>query len=121
MQQSYQANAAWQAQMVSATRQALATVAQQGAQGMAQMQQLQSQQFATEDAQMQGAQAARNAEQAAFMTQFNAQGAAFQAGTAQQQYNQETQAQQLTRMAGSQYCIAWYDAAHTRCQATAPN
>jgi hypothetical protein len=121
MQQSYQANATWQAQMVSAARQELATAAQQGAQGMAQMQQLQSQQFASADSQMQGAQAARNAEQSAFMTQFNAQGAAFQAGTAQQQYNQETQAQQLTRMAGSQYCVAWYDAAHTRCQATAPN
>jgi hypothetical protein len=120
MQQSYQVNAAWQAQMVSATRQELATAAQQGAQGMAQMQQLQSQQFATEDAQMQGDQAARNAQQSAFMTQFNAQGAAFQAGTAQQQYNQETQAQQLTRMAGSQYCVVWYDAAHTRCQTTAP-
>jgi hypothetical protein len=121
MRQSYQVNPQWQAQLVAATRQQLAVLRQQGAQGMAEMNQLQQRQFAAEDAQMQGAAAARNAQHAAFMAQFNAQGAAFQAGQARQAYNQETEAQGLIRFAGDQTCIAWYDAAHTRCRVTAHN
>ena len=119
MWQSYQPGAQWQAQMVSATQQRLAVIQQQGAQAMAALRQQEAQSSAMLNAQMQNANARLNANHAAFMAQFNAQGAARNAAFAQHMYDKETGQQSEMRYINNQQCIAWYDAAHTRCRATA--
>jgi hypothetical protein len=119
MRQSYQPNAQWQAQMVAAARQQLAQNQQLGEQQMAQLRSQESASGAMLNAQMQGADARLNAEHAQTMNWLNAQGQRINQNFANQQYNKETGQQSEMRYINNQTCIAWYDAAHTRCRATA--
>jgi hypothetical protein len=121
MLQSYQPGAQWRAQMAAATKQRLAVIQQQGAQAMAALQQQDAQSSAMLNANEQAANDRLNAGHAAFMAQFNAQGDARNAGWQQQQYDKQTGQQSEMRYINNQQCVAWYDAAHTRCSATAPN
>ena len=119
MRQSYQVNPQWQAQMVATTRQQVASnnqvavgqqaalTAQEGQESaMIRQQGIQNQNRLTN-------------EHNAFMQNFNAQGAQRNANWNQQMYNKETGQQAEMRYINNQTCIAWYDAAHTRCSATA--
>jgi hypothetical protein len=119
MQASLQLNAQWTAQMTAAEKQQLATMQQQGQQAQQQLLAQQQRNNAMLNANEAQANARLNAGHAAFMQQFNAQGAARNAAFAQQQYNKETGQQSEMRYINNQTCIAWYDAAHTRCRATA--
>ena len=119
MQASLQPNAQWTAQMTAAEKQQLATMQQQGQQAQQQLAAMQQRDNAMLNANEAGANARLNAGHAAFMQQFNAQGAARNAAFAQQQYNKETGQQSEMRYINNQTCVAWYDAAHTRCRATA--
>jgi hypothetical protein len=119
MDQSLQHNPQWDAQMADATKQKLAQIQAQGQQDMATMNALQQRQFAALNANEAAANARLNYNHAAFMQQFNAQGAARTAAWNQQMYNKETNHQAEMRVIQNQTCIAWYDAAHTRCSATA--
>jgi hypothetical protein len=121
MRQSYQPNAQWQAQMVSATKQQLAQIQQTGAQQMGQLRQQEASESSMLNAQEQAANARLNAAHAATMAQLNAQGAARNAAFANQQYNKETGQQSEMRYINNQTCVRWADAAHTRCAATASN
>jgi hypothetical protein len=119
MYQSLRHNPQWDAQMADATRQKLAQLQAQGQQAMAQMNALQHQEFAALNANEAAANARLNANHAAFMQQFNAQGAARTAAWNQQMYNKETNHQAEMRVIRNQTCVAWYDAAQTRCRVTA--
>ena len=121
MRQSYQPHAQWQAQMVNTTRQQLAQIQQQGQQQMAQLRSQEAASGAMLNAQMQSADARLNAEHAQTMNWLNAQGQRINQNFANQQYNKETGQQSEMRYINNQTCIAWYDAAHTRCRTTAPN
>jgi hypothetical protein len=121
MRQSYQPNAQWQAQMVTATRQQLASIQQQGQQQMAQLRSQEAASGAMLNAQMQSADARLNAEHSQTMNWLNAQGQRINQNFANQQYDKETGQQSEMRYINNQSCIAWYDAAHTRCKATASN
>ncbi|MEJ0066598.1 MAG: hypothetical protein WDM85_15280 [Caulobacteraceae bacterium] len=119
MQASLQPKAQWTAQMAAAERQQLANLQQQGQQAQQQLAAMQQRDNAMLNANEAASNARLNAGHAAFMQQFNAQGAARNAAFAQQQYNKETGQQSEMRYINNQTCIAWYDAAHTRCRATA--
>jgi 2-oxo-4-hydroxy-4-carboxy--5-ureidoimidazoline (OHCU) decarboxylase len=121
MRASFQRNPQWTAQMVTATRQQLAVIQQNGAAGQAAMTQLQGQESAMLNQQAQAGQDQLNAEHQATMDQLNAQGAEQTAAFNQQEYNSDTQTQAQVRYLSDQQCIQWYDAAHTRCETTAPN
>ena len=121
MRQSYQPNAQWQAQMVSATRQQLAQIQQTGQQQMGQLRQQEASESSMLNAQEQAANARLNAAHAQTMAQLNAQGAARNAAFANQQYNKTTGQQAEMRYINNQTCVRWADAAHTRCAATASN
>jgi hypothetical protein len=55
------------------------------------------------------------------MQQQAAQAAARNAAFGQQMYNKQTGQDAEIRYINNQTCIRWYDAAHTRCAATAAN
>jgi hypothetical protein len=120
MRQSYQPNAQWQAQQEATGRQQMAAVKQQGQQAMAALTQQEAAGSAMLAEQARENQARLTNEHNAFMQQFNAQGAARNAAWNQQMYNKETGQQAEMRYIRNQQCISWYDAAHTRCAATAP-
>ena len=119
MQASLQPNAQWTAQMTAAERQQLAAMQERGQQAQQQLAANERAESGMLNANEAAANARLNAGHAAFMQQFNAQGAARNAAFAQQQYNKETGQQSEMRYINNQTCIAWYDAAHTRCRATA--
>jgi hypothetical protein len=119
MMASYAPNPQWQAQAAAETRQMLAQQQQQGQQQMAALTAQEGQESAMIRQQGIQDQARLTNEHNAFMQNFNAQGAARNAAWNQQMYNKETGQQAEMRYINNQTCIAWYDAAHTRCSATA--
>ncbi|HEY2710542.1 MAG TPA: hypothetical protein VGI95_21060 [Caulobacteraceae bacterium] len=119
MRASFQHQPQWDAQMAAATRQQLAQIQAQGQQQMAMLQAQQQRNNAMLNANETAANERLNAGHAAFMQQFNAQGDARNAAWRGQMYNKETNHQSEMRYINNQTCVAWYDAAHTRCSATA--
>ena len=119
MRQSYQVNPQWQAQMVATTRQQVASNNQAAAGQQAALTAQEGQEGAMIRQQGIQDQARLTNEHNAFMRNFNAQGAQRNAAWNQQMYNKETGQQAEMRYINNQTCIAWYDAAHTRCSATA--
>ena len=97
-------------QRIARAERQLAVIQQNGAAGQAAMTQLQGQESAMLNQQAQAGQ-----------DQLNAQGAEQTAAFNQQEYNSDTQTQAQVRYLSDQQCIQWYDAAHTRCETTAPN
>lgn len=118
---SYQVDPQWRQKTIDTNRAAIAQIQSQGAQDMAALNQQAAinRQISYERGQQEGAQL--DAQHAAFMTSFNAQGAARNAQfQAQQQAKQSGQDAEM-RYINNTHCVAWYDAAHTSCQMTAPN
>jgi hypothetical protein len=62
-----------------------------------------------------------NAQMQSADARLNSQGQRINQNFANQPYNKETGQQSEMRYINNQSCIAWYDAAHTRCKATASN
>jgi hypothetical protein len=119
MSASMQPNPQWRAQMIAAGKQQLAQMQERGRQAQAA---LAAQ--ASADSQMLNAnEAAANqrlaANHAAFMQQQQQQANSRNAAFAQHMYNKQTGQDAEMRYINNQTCIAWYDAAHTRCRATA--
>ena len=119
MEASLQPNPQWVAQMAAVAKQQLAANQQAGRQAQAQLTAQEGAENHMLNANEAAANARLNAGHTAFMQQFNAQGAARNAAFAQQQYNKETGQQSEMRYINNQTCIAWYDAAETRCRVTA--
>ncbi|HEY1751885.1 MAG TPA: hypothetical protein VGG29_11505 [Caulobacteraceae bacterium] len=121
MRQSYKANPQWQAQQLAGAKQQQSANQQQGqaAMGALTRQEGAENQMLHNQADSENAQL--NAEHAATMAQLNAQGQRINQNFANQQYNKETGQQSEMRYIKNQTCIRWYDAAHTRCAATAQN
>jgi hypothetical protein len=121
MRASWQPNAKWQAKMVAATQQLLAANQRQGQAEMAALVAQERSENNMLSAQEASANAQLNAEHAATMNWLNGQQQRIDSNFASQQYNKQTGQQSEMRYINDQTCIAWYDAAHTRCKATAQN
>ena len=115
MRQSLQHTPQWDARMASATKQLLAGMQAQANQVTA----MQQRETVMLNENQNRLNANLNAGHAAFMQQFNAQGAARTAAWRGQMYNKETGQQAEMRYINNQTCIQWWDAAHTRCRVTA--
>ncbi len=118
---TYQPNAQWQQKMAATTHDVLAQMQAQGAEQMAALRAQEASENRMLASSEASANAALNANHAAFMQQFNAQGAARNANFANQQAAKASGQQAEMRYIQNQTCIAWYDAAHTQCRATAQN
>jgi hypothetical protein len=117
---SFQTNAQWQAQQLTAAKQQMASNQQQGAvaigaltaQEGAESQMLNNQE-AINNARL-------NAAHAQTMNWLNAQGQRIDQNFANQQAAKASGQQAEMRYINNQQCIRWNDAAHTSCAATAP-
>jgi hypothetical protein len=118
---SYQTDPQWQQKTIATNRQAIAQIQSQGAQDMAALNQQAAinRQISYERGEQEGAQL--NAQHAAFMNSFNAQGAARNAAFANQQQQKQSGQDSEMRYINNTHCVQWYDEAHTSCRITAPN
>jgi hypothetical protein len=121
LQAGYTRDPQWQAKMIAVGKQAMDLVKQQGAEAMAEMNQLQRQEGAALNAQATANMNRLTSEHNAFMASFNAQGAARNAAFAQQEYMKGSQTQAYIRVIKDQTCVVWNDAAHTSCRVVAQN
>jgi hypothetical protein len=121
MRNTYQRNQAWLQKMASVTHDTLAQMQAQGARDMAAQKAQEAADSRMLAASGAAESAALNSQHAAFMQQFNAEGAARNANFANQQAAKASGQQAEMRYIQNQTCIAWYDAAHTQCKATAQN